>query len=86
MSGLRIGRENTNYLLSSKISNIFQLLVSVISHCSQTFSADFLEILLKRRLLKNLLTSANKFVKNKKFNIMMKNKFDSSIDSLTNFY
>ena len=33
--------------LSSKISNLIQLLVSVMSHCSQKFSVDFLEFLLK---------------------------------------
>ena len=30
--------ENKKWLLSSKISNLIQLLVSVMSHCSQTFS------------------------------------------------
>ena len=39
-----------------------------MSHCSQTFSVDFLQILLKFRHFKNL----KNFVKNKKFNIMMK--------------
>ena len=44
------------------------------SHYSQPFSVDFLEIFLKRRRLKNLKKSANKFIKNKKFNITMKKK------------
>jgi len=35
-----------------------------MSHCSQPFSVDFLEIFLKRRRLKNLKKSANKFIKN----------------------
>ena len=52
-------------LLSSKISYIIQFLVSVMSHCSQTFSVDFLEILLKRRHLKFFKKSPNKSVKNK---------------------
>jgi len=56
------------------MSNFFQLLVSVMSHCSQTFNVDFLESLLKRRHLKNLKKSANKFIKNKKFNIKIKKK------------
>ena len=75
MRCLGTGWENKNLFLSSKISNLIQLLVSVISHCSQTFSVDFLEFLLKRRHLKNLKKSASKFVKNKQFNIMMKKKY-----------
>ena len=57
-----------------KISNLIQLLVPVMSHCPQTFSVDFLKFLSKRRHLKNLKKSANKFVKNKKFNIIIKKK------------
>ena len=53
-------------------SNLVQLLVSIFSLF--WFSADFLELLLKRRHLKNLKKSANKFKENKKFNIMMKTK------------
>ena len=49
---LETGWENKNKLLSSKISNLIQLLVSVITHCSQTFSVDFQEFLLERRHLK----------------------------------
>jgi len=37
-----------------------------MSHCSQTFSVDFLVFLLKRRHLKNWKKSANKFVKLRK--------------------
>ena len=39
-----------------------------MSYCSQTFSVDFLQIILKFRHFKNL----KNFVKTKKFNIMMK--------------
>ena len=46
-----------------EINNLIQLLVSVMSHCSQTFSVDFLEFLWKRRQYKNLKKSANKFIK-----------------------
>ena len=56
------------------MSILIQLLVYVMSHCLKTFSVDFQEFLMKRRHLKNLKKSANKFIKNKKFNIMMKNK------------
>ena len=69
-----IGCENKNELLSSEISNLTQFLVSVMSQCLQTFSKDFLDFLLKRRHLKNLNKSADKFIKNKKFNIIIKNK------------
>ena len=34
--------------LSSKICNFIEFLVSVMSHCSQTFFVDFLEFVLKR--------------------------------------
>ena len=54
-----------------KISDLIPLLVLVMSSCSQTFSVDFLEFLLKRRHLKNLKKFANKFIKNKIFNIMI---------------
>jgi len=37
-----------------EVSNLIQLLVSTISHSSQIFSADVLELFLKRRHLKNL--------------------------------
>ena len=47
------------------------------SHCSQIFSVDFLEFLLKRRHLKNLKKSANKFRKNKNDK---KEIIDSNID------
>ena len=46
-----------------------------MSHCLQTFSEDFLEFLLKRRHLKNMPKSANKFIKNKKFNTIMQKKY-----------
>ena len=49
---------------------------------SQTFSVVFLEFLWKRRHLKNLKKSANKFIYNKKISIMI----DSEIDIFTNFY
>ena len=75
MCCLGTGWENKNRLLSSKISNLIQLLVSVMSHCSQTFSVDFVEFLWKRGHLKNLKKSVNKFLKNKKFSIMMKKKW-----------
>ena len=47
------GGEKNNELLSSKIFNLIQWLVSVMSHSSQTFTVDFLEFLLKRQHLKN---------------------------------
>jgi len=56
-----------------------------MSHCSQNFSVDFLQFLLKRRDLKNLKKSANKFVKNKNFNNDEKEIIDPNIDLLTNF-
>ena len=69
------------------MSNLIQLLVSIISLYSQRFSVDFLEFVLKRRHLKSLKKSANKFIKNKKFNKMMKKKIiDSNIDLLTNIF
>ena len=40
--------------------------------CSQMFSLDFLEFSLKKRHLKNLKKSANKIIKNKKFNTLKK--------------
>ena len=58
--------------LSSKIGYFIEFLVSVMSHCSQTFFVDFLEFVLKRRNLQSLKKSANKFLKNMKFNIMIK--------------
>ena len=42
-----------------------------MSHCSQTFSVDFMELLLKSRNWKNLKKSANKLIKNEKFNKMI---------------
>jgi len=60
-------------ILSWKISNLVQLLVSIFSLFTKIF-ADFLDILLKRRHLKNLKKSANKFKEEKKFNIIMKTK------------
>ena len=54
--------------LFSKSAN--ELLVSVMSHCLHIFSVDLLDFLLKRRHLKK---SANKFIKNKEFNVMMEN-------------
>ena len=50
---------------------LIQILVSVMSHCSQTFVVDFLEFLLKRRHFKNFMRSANKVIKNNKFNSLM---------------
>ena len=64
---LETGLENKNKLLSLRISNFIQLFYSLMSHFSQTF-------LLKRRHLKNLKKSANKFMKFKKFNIILKEK------------
>ena len=59
----------------------------MISHYSQRFAADFEEFLLKRRHLKNFKKSANKFIENKKFNMMIKNEIiDSNIDLLINFF
>ena len=49
ISCLGTGWENKKIILSSKISNLIQLLVSIISDYSQIFSADILEFLLKRR-------------------------------------
>ena len=46
------------------MSNLSQLLVSVMSHCSQTFSVDFMEFSLKRQHLKNLKKSAKKLIRN----------------------
>ena len=72
-------------LFESKISNLIQLLVSIISLFSQRFSAGFLEFLIKRRHFKNFKKSANKFIENKKFNIMRKKEIINSIfDLLTN--
>ena len=71
ISCLGTGWEQKINKISSKISNLIQLLVSEMSHCSKTFSVDFLEFLLKRRHLKK---SANKFLQDKKFNLMMKKK------------
>ena len=45
--------KNSTVNFSSKMSYLIQLLVSIISHYSQRFSADFLELLLERRHLKN---------------------------------
>ena len=42
-----------------------------MSHCSQTFSVDFPAFLLKRRHSENLYLSANKFIKKKKFSILI---------------
>ena len=48
---------------------------------------DFLEFLLKRRHLKSLKKSANKFIKKKKFNKLMKKKIiNSNSDLMTNFF
>ena len=63
-------------ILSSKISNLVQLLVSIISLFPKIF-ADFLWLLLKRRHLKNLKKSANKFKENEKFNIIIKTKYQN---------
>ena len=49
-------------------------MVSVMSQCLKPFSVDFLEFLMKRRQLKNLNKSANKLIKNKKINRMIKKK------------
>ena len=65
ISCLGTGWENKNELLSSKISNLIQLLVSIFFLKLQIFSAQFLEFLLKRRHLTNLKKSANKFIDNK---------------------
>ena len=46
----------------------------MMSHSSLIFSVDFLEFLLKRPHLMNLKKYANKYVKNKKFNILIKKK------------
>ena len=65
-----------------------EIIVFVISRCLQIFSVDFLEFLLKRRHLKNLKKSANKFVENRKYNCnvnMKKKTIDSNIDLSTNF-
>ena len=51
-----------------------EFLVSVIFDCSQTFSVDFLEFLLKRRHLKNWKKSVNNFIRNTKFNLMIVKK------------
>ena len=58
-----------------------------MSLCSQIFSVDFCEFLLKRRHLKNLKNSANKFIKNKKFNLFNDEKeiFDSKLNLLRKF-
>jgi len=57
-----------------------------MSHCSQTISVDFLEFLLESRHLMNFKKSGKKFIKNKKFNLMMKKKDWFYIDLLTNLY
>jgi len=63
-----------NKILSSKISNLVILFSfwCVMFQCSKPFSVDFLEFLVKRRHLKHLKKSANKFIKNKK---IMRNMF-----------
>ena len=53
-----------------------------MSPCLQTFSVDFLELLLKRRHLKNLKKSANKFAKKND----EKEISDSNIDLLRKFH
>ena len=78
----RICFQNKFFLLLNN-GDIIQLLVS-ISHYSQRSSADFLELLLKRRHLKNLKKSANKFKVNQYNN---KNDIiDFSFDLLINSF
>ena len=54
-------------------------------HCSNPFSEDLLEFLMKRRHLKNLKKSANNFIKNKKFQDNDEKTIDSKIDLLRKF-
>ena len=54
----------------------------MLSHYSLILSLDFLEFLLKRRHLKNLIKSANKFVEKIQYNDE-KEIIDSNIDLLT---
>ena len=58
-------------------------MVSEITHCSQTFSVNFLEFKGKIQNLKNVKKSANKFIQNKKFNILMKK---DTIDSTNDLF
>ena len=44
------------------MSNLIQLLVSVMSHCSQTFSVDFMEFSLKRQHLRSNYASLIRFI------------------------
>ena len=56
----------------------------MLSHCSLILSVDFLEFLLKRRYLKNLIKSANKFVEKKEIQYNdEKEIIDSNIDLFT---
>jgi len=59
------------FILVQLLVYIFSLFWFLIIH--KDFE-DFLELLLKRRHLKNLKKSANKFNEDKKFNIIMKTK------------
>ena len=56
----------------------------MVSHYLQRYFADFLELLLKRRHLKNLQKSVNKLteIQNNDENEII----DSNIDLLTNFF
>ena len=56
-----------------------------MSHCSNPFSGDLLEFLMKRRHLKNLKKSANYFIKNKKIQYNDEKTIDSNIDLLRKF-
>ena len=71
----RLQESKTKVDKSWEVSDLIQILNSVMSHCSQTISVDFLKFLLERRHLMNLKKSAKKFIKRKKFNLMMKKKW-----------
>ena len=82
---LRTGWENKNQLLSLKIRNLIQLLVSVMSQCSKAFTVNFLE--LKKddiwRIWRN--QRINLYRKRNLYNDKKKEAIDSNIDLLTNF-
>ena len=58
ISCLGTGWEQKINKISSKISNLIQLLVSEMSHCSKTFSVDFLEFYWKDDIWRNLQTNS----------------------------
>ena len=68
------------------MTNLIQLLVSVMSHCSQTFSVDFLRFLLKPTF-EEFEEICEQICKEKEIQYNDETKMiDSNIDLLTNSY